>query len=661
MRIGRDKVEEILHTADLVEVIGEYVQLKRRGSSYVGLSPFKPEKSPSFYVTPSKNIYKDFSSGKGGDVISFLMEKEGFSFTEALRHLAQRYNIELPEEDGSGYAPDQEARLQSLRIYVQFAADWYRQQMYDTEDGRIHGLSYFRERGFNDQTLKDFHLGYAPDAWDGLSKASTAAQYNPEIVRESGLVKESEKSQGRLFDLLRDRVIFPLHDALGRIVGIAGRVLTATSDGVKYINSPESQLYKKSQILYGMHLAKDAIRLESECLLAEGYTDVMRLHQEGIRHAVASAGTAFTQEQARLIARFSRSVTILYDGDKAGIAATLRAADILLAEGFMVNCLLLPDGHDPDSYLKAYGGATFRAYLREKRQNFLAYRLGVSYDAQNTQDPNARARLVHEVVDVLALIPDDITRGVYVQEAASLLSVPLDLVANALDQKLRQRRLKEDTRIAQVDARAVAELQQPGPTTQALPPSYYRERELIRLLLNYYDRNIEQDEGQPMPFVQFLDFELLESPFQTEAFAQIRTAIFDAFHASEPLPVHKLLHEMGDTVCELVSDLMTPKYALSHNWWEKREIATPPLDDDLLLSALGALQHLDILQLDKLEHQNRQEIQANELAQAQASPEDLPALQEQWEKLMRRHIYLMERRRQPHADLGIVVKGGEKK
>lgn len=446
--IPKSTIDQIMETAVIEEVIGDYVELKKQGSSYRGLSPFTNEKTPSFYVIPNKGIFKDFSSGKGGSLVTFLMEVESLTYPEALRLLAKRYNIEIEEREQTPEELAARSEKESIAAVVAWAQKWFTEQLHATEAGQAIGLSYFAERGFRPETIKRFLIGYSPDVWDAFSKAAVAAGYEPKWLVAAGLSREREN--GGLWDFFKGRVMFPIRDLTGRVIGFGGRTLKKEKDVAKYFNSPESALYHKSDVLFGIHLAKPAITKEDRVLLVEGYTDVMALHQAGLEHAVASSGTALTEGQIKIIRRFTKRVTVLFDGDAAGVRASLRGIDLLLAAGLKVKVLLFPDGDDPDSFSRKVSASELKRFVEEESQDFVAFKIQALL-ADAGSDPLRRSEAVRSVVESIAAIPDAIERSVYLQSSAAQLAVSEELLQGEVNKAVM--RLLEAKRKAEERAK----------------------------------------------------------------------------------------------------------------------------------------------------------------------------------------------------------------
>src|ERR1700744_2642910 len=403
--ILKSTVDRIMEATDIVEVIGEFVQLKKRGANYVGLSPFANERTPSFTVSPAKGIFKDFSSGKGGSAVTFLMELEKFTYPEALRWLAKKYSIEVEETVETVENKEEENHRESLMIVTGYAAKFFHESLLETDEGKAIGLSYFKERGFNNDTIRKFELGYSPDQWEAFTGQAIKEGYQPEFLEESGLSVKREN--GSMYDRYRGRVMFPIHSFTGRVIAFGGRTLKNDKNVPKYVNSPESEIYHKSNVLYGLYFAKKSIREEDNCFLVEGYADVLSVHQAGIENVVASSGTSLTVEQIRLIGRLTKNITILYDGDAAGIKASLRGLDMILEEGLNVKVVLFPDGHDPDSYVRRVGTAAFKKYIADTRKDFILYKTDIPLK-HAANDPIKKIDVISEKPETITTIPDSI-------------------------------------------------------------------------------------------------------------------------------------------------------------------------------------------------------------------------------------------------------------
>lgn len=449
--IDRATVDRILDAAQIVDVVSDFVTLKRAGANYKGLCPFHDDRTPSFVVSPSKGLCKCFACGKGGNAVHFIMEHEQLSFPDALRYLARKYNIEIKERELSEDERLAQNERESMFIVNEWARDYFQQQLYDTVDGRAIGMAYFRSRGFRDDIIRKFQLGYCPASRDAMSREALAKGYKEEYLLKTGLCYRRES--GQLQDRFWGRVIFPVHTLSGKIVAFGGRVLDAATKGVniKYQNSPESAIYSKKKELYGLFLAKQAIVKNDLCFLVEGYTDVISMHQSGVENVVSSSGTALTNEQIRMIHRFTENITVLYDGDAAGIKASERGIDMLLAEGMNVKLLLLPDGDDPDSFARKHNATEYQAYLRDHQVDFITFKTNLLLkEAQG--DPIKLSRLVNSIVQSIAVIPDEITRSIYTRETASMLLMEERLLASAVGKQIAK--LREEKKKRQDNERA---------------------------------------------------------------------------------------------------------------------------------------------------------------------------------------------------------------
>jgi len=420
--IDQPTVERILDTAQIVDVVSDFVTLKKRGVNYVGLCPFHDDKSPSMYVSPAKGIFKCFACGKAGNAAGFVMEHEQMSWPDALRYLAKKYNIEIKEKELTDEERQTQTERESLFVVNQFARDFFQQQLQQSEEGRSIGLAYFRDRGFRDDIIEKFQLGYSPEKRDALANEALKKSYKKDYLIRTGLCFETEDH--RLRDRFWGRVIFPFHTLSGKVVAFGGRVLSRETKGVaqKYVNSPESEIFTKGNNLYGLYFAKQAIMKKDRCFLVEGYTDVISMHQSGIENVVASSGTALTEAQIRLIHRFTNNITVLYDGDEAGIHAALRGTDLLLAEGMNVKVCLLPDGEDPDSFARKHNASEYQAFIEEHETDFIRFKTNLLMkDAQH--DPIKRAELIGSLMESIAVIPEAIVRDIYIKECAQMLQM----------------------------------------------------------------------------------------------------------------------------------------------------------------------------------------------------------------------------------------------
>ena len=418
--IDRETIERIMDTAKVEEVVGDFVSLRKRGVNMIGLCPFHNEKTPSFTVSPSKNLWKCFGCGKGGNAVHFIMEHEQLSYPDAIKWLAKKYHIEIKERERTEEEIQQENIRESMFVINQYALQYFTETLHSSEEGKAIGLNYFRHRGLRDETIKKFSLGYSLEQRDSFAKTAIAAGYNPEIIAKTGVCYSTE--DGRLQDRFWGRVIFPVHTISGKVVAFGGRVLQTNAKAAKYVNSPESEIYHKSDHLYGLYFAKQAIMQKDRCILVEGYLDVISMYQAGIQNVVASSGTSLTTGQIRLIHRFTRNITLLYDGDKAGIKASIRGIDMLLEEDMNINVVLLPEGEDPDSYAQSHSTEEVEEYIEQNKVDFIRFKTNLLLDEVG-EDPIKRAGLIGDVVKSIAVVPNDILRSEYIKKCSDMLNV----------------------------------------------------------------------------------------------------------------------------------------------------------------------------------------------------------------------------------------------
>ena len=480
--ITKATIDAIFDAVRVEEVIGDFVHLKKSGSNYKGLSPFVNEKTPSFMVSPAKQIWKDFSSGKGGNAVSFIMEHEHFTYPEALRYLAKKYNIEIEETEQSDEEKQQINEKESMFLVSEFARKYFEDILHQTDEGRSIGLSYFKERGFTTDTIKKFHLGYSPDIWDAFSKEALGKGYQLEYLEKTGLTIVKEE---KVFDRFKGRVMFPIQSMSGRVLGFGGRILTNDKKAAKYLNSPESDIYHKSRVLYGIYHAKQAIAKEDNCFLVEGYTDVIQMHQAGIENVVASSGTALTPDQIRLINRLTKNITVLFDGDAAGLRASIRGIDLILEAGMNVRVCTFPEGDDPDSFAKKTPVDELKRYFEEHATDFIRFKTSLLMD-EAKGDPIRKAELIRDIVGSIAKVPDNIQREVYVQECARLLDISEEVLFNTLAQLGKKELQEANKKYNQQKALEVVKtIEEPFQKAEAVNIMYLLERKLIEILLLY--------------------------------------------------------------------------------------------------------------------------------------------------------------------------------
>jgi DNA primase len=609
-------IDEIMQTSRIEDVIGSFVNLKRAGSSLKGLSPFTDEKTPSFVVSPAKQIFKCFSTGKGGTVVSFLMEKEHFSYPEALKWLANKYNIAIPEERES--TAEELAIMNerdSLYIINDFARSHFLKQMHESEEGKAIGLSYFEERGFRKDIIEKFQLGYCLNKGDDFTKAALEKGYKLEYLEKVGLVKSKDD---RHFDFFRGRVMFPIHSVSGRVLGFGGRTLITDKKIAKYFNSPESLIYNKSEILYGLYFAKGDIIKYDNCFLCEGYTDVISLHQAGLVNVVASSGTSLTKDQIKLIRRYTQNITILYDGDSAGIKASFRGIDLILEEGMNVKVVLFPDGEDPDSFAKKSSTSELETYIKVHTQDFISFKADILL-GESSNDPLKKAELIKDIVHSVSLIPNSITRSVYVQKIATLFGIEESVVSNEL------LRLRRSVISKQLDAPELLDIpveKESSTTSQSTLTSDniqldFHEFEVLRLMLKYGTLEIVSkvgDEEIATSVIEFICQEITrdELLFQNELYSKIFSVFLDGLAENTLYTSSYFKRFENQEIVSFVSDIESNEYEISAMWLSKYKIEIRTELDQLYESVVEAIYHFKTKIIDQKIKEIQAELAKNE-------------------------------------------------
>lgn len=638
--ITPSSIQKVRETARVEEVVGDFVRLKRRGAVLIGLCPFHNEKTPSFTVSPVKGLFKCFGCGKGGDSISFIMEHEHLSYVESIEHLAKRYGIAIERntnENTAQYNAEKQVQ-ESLYIANNFAADFYEKNMFENEEGRSIGLSYFKERGFTESTIKKFKLGYALNKPDAFTNTATLHGYTIEVLKKLGLTNNYGK------DFFKERVQFTIHNISGKIVAFAGRTLSNDKTQPKYINSPETDIYNKSKTLYGLYFAKNAIIKQDACYLVEGYTDVISMHQAGIENVVASSGTSLTAEQVKLIKRFTNNIIILYDGDDAGIKAALRGSDMVLEEEMSLKVVLLPTQHDPDSYVKENGADAFQKYIQEKATDFLIFKTNqLSKNIEN--DPFKKAELVKDLTSTIAKIPDALKRQFYIKQCAQMMQLDEQLVINEVNKQVREiiKRRRKDNTSLQLKNEGEEEIATDiAPPPIEKPVSYYnelKERDIIRLLIEFGDKMY--DEKKNISQYIIAEFEennlLFENNFYNLILDEIKQNI------EKDISPLFFIRNNNVEIKQYAINLLTKPYEISENWWNKYEILVTKPEDNFKQYLQNALQHFFL-------HRYKQLIKENQVLIAQYK--DNP---EFFENALRVHVYLQERRVKLQQEMGITV------
>ena len=566
--ISQETVNKIFDVVDIVEVISDYVTLKKSGSNYKGLSPFTNEKTPSFMVSPSKGIFKDFSSGKGGNAVGFLMEHEKLSYPEALRYLAGKYNISIEETELTPEDIQQRNERESLLAVTQYALKFFVEQLH-TAEGKAVGMSYLRQRGFRDDIIEKFFIGYSPEERKALTNSALKDGYKQEFLVKTGLTIEKEDY---VFDRFSGRIIFPIHGISGNVIGFGGRTLRADKNIAKYLNSPESDIYHKSRVLYGLFQAKKSIVNNNRCFLVEGYTDVIALHQAGIENVVSSSGTALTPEQVRLIKRFTENITILYDGDEAGLKASFRGIDMILEEGLNVKVVLFPEGEDPDSFSQGRSSSEFISFIDDHERDFITFKTEVLIaDTQN--DPIKRANMITDIVRSVAVIPDGIKRSVFLKECSLLLNTDESVLYGEVN-KIRQRRReqvwkKERSRPDQL----VVPVQPTVPSFVQDVYSEIEEREIIYFLLKFGNQALKLPgkEHTEITVAQYIIREIQNDDleFTNLVYKQVFEDVKAMTEAGRRIPEKVFTFHDNKEIQDLAVDIVTSKYELSKVWKRK--------------------------------------------------------------------------------------------
>ena len=618
--IDKETIETIFTTARIDEVVGDFVSLKKRGVNYLGNCPFHNEKTPSFTVSPAKGIYKCFGCGVGGNSVNFIMEHEHYTYPEALKYLARKYNIEIHEEELTPEMEKQQSEKESLFIVSGFAEEFFIHSLHNTEEGKNIGLSYFKERGFSEKTIEKFRLGYAPESGDSLYNASKDKGYKIDYLEKTGLVKNKS---GRHYDGYRGRVIFPIHNLSGRVIAFGGRQLKKSEKSPKYVNTPECDIYHKSKVLYGMHLAKKTIINKNNCYLVEGYTDVVSLHQSGIENVVASSGTSLTEDQIKLIKRFTENITILYDGDSAGIKASFRGIDMILSEGMNVKVVLFPEGEDPDSYSNKVSDSEFLSYIEQEAKDFIVFKTSL-LNQETQHDPIKKSEFIHEIIHSIALIPDHISRALYIKECSRIMDIQERALINELNKALRKQ-LKGSKYNKQTIEHELPTVKINQEEQQQVSATSFedQEKDIVRLLLNYGKELIEIDSvdenekivSETISLAEYIinelfvteKFELSEKVYQT-----IVNEYIKVLETNQHPPNEFFINHENKEISEASVHFYTEKYHLNN--WEKKHIVVLTEANRLRRAAEEVCYSYKIKRLEQLirkEEEKVKELQSN--------------------------------------------------
>lgn len=617
--ISRETIDRVFETARVEEVIGEFVQLKKAGSNFKGLSPFSDERSPSFMVSPVKQIWKDFSTGKGGNAVSFIMEHEHYSYPEAIRYLAKKYNIEIDETEQTDAQKEQADERESMFLVSEFARDYFQKVLLEDNQGKAIGLSYFKERGFTDETIKKFQLGYSLNEWEAFTSEALNKGYNLKYLESTGLtiVKQDLLSSTgtKQFDRFKGRVMFPIHSMSGRVLGFGGRILINDKKAAKYLNSPDSDIYHKSNVLYGIHYAKQSIAKEDNCFLVEGYTDVISMDQSGIHNVVSSSGTALTENQIRLINRLTKNITILFDGDAAGIRASIRGIDLILEQGMNVRVLMFPDGDDPDSFAKKVSESELKEYLKNNSQDFINFKVSLLMD-EAKNDPVKKAGLIRDIVVSISKIPDNIQREVYIQECSRIMDISETVLFNELAQlstkSKREVKNRPDPNEPPMDVLYPELALQKTPQLEKVNELKKYEQEIIKILLLYGNHEVEfenivaseeVDQNEVKSFRKeyflnavsseiYLNLQEDEVEFTDELFKQIYYEIIHQLNQSKTILVDAFINHSNSDIANLVTNILMDdeKHTISN--WERKSIIIKSKESDLPKMVLDAIYNL---------------------------------------------------------------------
>lgn len=615
--ITKTTIDQVYDTARVEEVIGDFVSLKKAGSNFKGLSPFSQERTPSFMVSPVKQIWKDFSTGKGGNVVAFLMEHEHFSYPEAIRYLAKKYNIEIEETQETDEEKAKRDGRESMLLVSDFALDYFKKNLWESSAGKAIGKTYFQERGFTDETIKAFDLGYSLETKDAFTSTALEKGYKLEFLEKTGLTIVNED---RRIDRFRGRILFPIKSMAGRTVGFGGRILGDNKKTAKYLNSPESEIYHKSKVLYGLYESKQAIAREDCCYLVEGYTDVIQMHQRGIKNVVSSSGTALTQEQIRLIQRLTQNIVVLFDGDAAGLRAALRGIDMILSQGMNVKVCSFPEGDDPDSYAKSHSLEEVQAFFNDNAKDFIQFKASLLMkEAQD--DPVKKAATIKDMVGSIAKIPDAIQREVYVQSCATIMEISEEVLFSALAQKRAKEVNSKNKRKPNVPQMQVV---QPVTPTVNVDELYELEKQIITLLMLYGDREetfqeailqfseesseVEEEITEVKARVYekiFLDLQQDEIELANEDFRALFFLLLEQFQTQGVLSLDKLMPTLTPQLSGLVSTILMNEEKYNLHKWEKKNIFVKTRDQQISLmvteTILSLRKHLVNLKIESLQ------------------------------------------------------------
>ncbi|WP_179354286.1 DNA primase [Winogradskyella vidalii] len=593
--ISQNSIAQVFETARVEEVIGDFVQLKKAGTNFKGLSPFSDERSPSFVVSPVKQIWKDFSSGKGGNAVTFLMEHEHFTYPEAIKYLAKKYNIEIEETERTDEEKAHADTRESLYLVSEYANTYFQKTLHNTNQGKAIGLSYFKERGFTEETIKKFQLGYSLDEWQAFTDDALGKGYNINFLEQTGLtIVKGEKR----FDRFKGRVMFPIHSMSGRILGFGGRILTNDKKAAKYLNSPESEIYYKSKILYGLYHAKQSIAKEDNCYLVEGYTDVIQFHQTGITNVVSSSGTALSPDQIRLINRLTNNITVLFDGDAAGIRASIRGIDLILEQGVNVKICTFPDGEDPDSFSKSNTLEELTEYLNSNAKDFIQFKASLLVKEANN-DPIKKAETIREIVNSISKIPDQIKREIYIQECARIMDISENVLFTTLAQ-INKKESQDASKAPKQEQKAFQVVKNEPQAKRKIDIQYELERKIIEILMLYGDKTeqfedliLKEDEASGELILEptkhetrvfekiYLDLQEDEMQFSNPQFKALYYSIIDKLNQDQNFSTKNFINQLDQDSASTVTSILMEDERYNLHDWERNQITPKEKKDSV--------------------------------------------------------------------------------
>lgn len=633
--ISKSTIDTVFDVARVEEVIGDFVSLKKAGSNFKGLSPFVSERTPSFMVSPVKQIWKDFSSGKGGNVVAFLMEHEHFSYPEAIRYLARKYNIEIEETERTDEEKEQLNEMESMFVMSEYAKNYFHDTLLNQEEGKAIGLTYFKERGFSLDTISKFHLGYSPDSWDAFTNEALAKGYQLEFLEKTGLtiVKEDKR-----FDRFKGRVMFPIQSMSGRVLGFGGRILTNDKKAAKYLNSPESDIYHKSKVLYGIFHAKQEIAKKDNCFLVEGYTDVIQMHQAGITNVVASSGTALTTDQIRLVNRLTKNITMLFDGDAAGLRASIRGVDLILETGMNVRICALPDGEDPDSFSRKNSLDYLERYFEDNSKDFISFKASLLME-EAKNDPIKKADLIRDMVVSIAKIPDVIKQEVYVQECSRIMDISEEVLFNTLAQ-IGKKEIAEANKKFNQERQNLEVVRQESPEAVTQVDLLYNlEREIIKILLIYGNAEeqfvevlLETNENEEVVEVEhkvvnkvyrqvFLSLQEDEVELTNPLFKTVYEDLINYYNQNKEWNLEKYLMRLDADLAQEVTGIILEEERDSLHQWDSQNIIVKTKEEGIAQYVTETILTLRLYLVNTIIDQYKEDLKAADAVQAKESLE----------------------------------------